>query len=416
MRTNENKEVMNQLAEQFLADKAKKTVFSNFKIDGNKLVYNSRDTVEIRGGYSNGKADFDKVDSIISAIESGEYELHSDYNLADIKAQLKKARIDKSSYVSTFKYAVPCTDTIAVKLSNGLVIGNSSILKNVGKTVAYGNVNYNDREALIQRILSEKISMVPFSVFDEAKLDITTLKIIDQSGSEKITVKERIPGDRYRASEERTVTRHFTGATVFECDGKQFLFDVDRNELEHKIFNAFLVELPRKVKTVADAYDSLKPQVVKDAIAKGLDVKRQGEWFFIPCAAPKLPKLSQDQAIVTLLRATGTLNDKGKLDSWRSERNTVISNLVNIIGKDRLRFLGKQANRLLDSVPRSAQLKTGDNRPNAVECVVTIKGVTYVKGKVSHTGREHKDLQLKTWHKAVANSATKSFTIIGDVD
>ena len=36
------------------------------------------------------------------------------------------------------------------------------------------------------------------------------------------------------------------------------------------------------VTTLEQAYESFKPQQVKDAIDEGWQVKRQGEWYFIP--------------------------------------------------------------------------------------------------------------------------------------
>lgn len=49
--------------------------------------------------------------------------------------------------------------------------------------------------------------------------------------------------------------------------------------------NYFISELPSKVRTVAEAFDVLKPAEVKDAERRtvgGRTVLRQGEWFFIP--------------------------------------------------------------------------------------------------------------------------------------
>ena len=52
----------------------------------------------------------------------------------------------------------------------------------------------------------------------------------------------------------------------------------------------FITQVARKVRTLTDAFDSLMPKVVKEAIAQGLDVKRQGDWFFIPVPEPKVKK------------------------------------------------------------------------------------------------------------------------------
>lgn len=48
----------------------------------------------------------------------------------------------------------------------------------------------------------------------------------------------------------------------------------------------FLSQLPRKIKSIADAYESLKPKTVVQALMDGLDVKRQGDIFGVPVTPP----------------------------------------------------------------------------------------------------------------------------------
>lgn len=64
---------------------------------------------------------------------------------------------------------------------------------------------------------------------------------------------------------------HRAGSTVLRIQGKDYLFGFDDGQY-------FGCELPRKVKDIDDAFLSLTP---KAAIGKK-DVKRQGEWFFVP--------------------------------------------------------------------------------------------------------------------------------------
>lgn len=61
----------------------------------------------------------------------------------------------------------------------------------------------------------------------------------------------------------------------------QFLLGVDGG-------TPFVTQVTRRPQTVAEALEWLKPKKVKEAIAQGLDVKRQGDWFFIP--TPKEPR------------------------------------------------------------------------------------------------------------------------------
>ena len=49
----------------------------------------------------------------------------------------------------------------------------------------------------------------------------------------------------------------------------------------------FITQVFRKLQTVEEAFESLMPKAVKKAKAKGLEVKRQGDWFFVPSPAPQ---------------------------------------------------------------------------------------------------------------------------------
>lgn len=248
-------------------------------------------------------------------------------------------------------------------------LGNSSVLGLIGRRVAFGNEKLNRQETEVQRRLSSLVPMIPFNVFHEAKLDLADYRLIARGPEESIT---RTVSNGWTKSGEpkfKDETVHFTGASLFKIQDKYFLFDIDRREVEHKVFNAFLVELPHAASSIADAYESLKPDEVKRALAKGLDVKRQGEWFFIPVKGDDTPDCRTD----------------ADRERWEPEQ-----------------------------LYRPLILQAGPNRPNTAEMGIEAKA--WVKGKIEHSGREHATLFLKTWHKAVPNTATRSFTITGDVD
>ena len=56
---------------------------------------------------------------------------------------------------------------------------------------------------------------------------------------------------------------------------RYFLCSMDEREY-------FIAELPRACKTVKAAFEMLKPLKVRKAEQSGINVKRQGEWFFLP--------------------------------------------------------------------------------------------------------------------------------------
>ena len=261
---------------------------------------------------------------------------------------------------------------VAVRLQDGTVIGNSSVLPLIGRKVSFGRERENRDQTEIQARLSSLVTMIPFTVFEQAELDINSFKMIDRGPEETIKRKGKEVYDKKTNKYITPIeTVHFTGASLFKVDGSVFLFDIDRRELQHKIFNPFLVKLvDTHVKTIAKAYDSLKPTEVKRAEAKGLEVKRQGEFFFIPV---NTSNLKPDLAVQD--------------NNWNGVKK---------------------------GQPIRIELRAGENRPNyAAE---GIQELSYVRGKVTHSGREHAALMLKTWHKAVANTSMASFTITGDVD
>ena len=163
--------------------------------------------------------------------------------------------------------------------------------------------------------------------------------------------------------------------------------------------------MPRKAKSIADAYEILKPAEVKKAEAKGLKVVRQGEFFYVPCNTPKEAQknLSEKEAMLAIIG--GTHRFSGAEDALRD-----------IVGKERFKKLVKDAENLFGTLPKQVEIRAGNNRPNKAEFGIQSNGSNFVRGKVEHTGREHRTVSLTSWHKVVPNTATKSFTLSGDID
>lgn len=260
---------------------------------------------------------------------------------------------------------------IALKLerqNETLFVGNSSILPLIGRSVSFGRQSLNGSVTEVQTRLSRYIQMIPFSVFTEAGLNLTEIQILDRGPELTVTRTELRYNSETRENDKIDVDVHFTGASLFTVGGKTFLFDIDRREIKHKIFNPFLVELTKNAQTISEAYNGLKPKEVKDAEAKGLEVKRQGEWFFIPV--------------------------KGKFSPVAARPN---------------RFDKKEFEPLT--------LRAGNNRPNNASKYATLEDGTHVvSGYVEHSGREHAKLILDGWFRAVPNTSVQSFTLTGDVD
>ena len=249
-------------------------------------------------------------------------------------------------------------------------------------------------------------------------------------------------GWKYRYLDKtKLAKRHFVGAMLIKVKNKCFLFDVDRNELKHYRFNPFLVELPKQCKTIKEAYEILKPLEVNRAEKKGLKVLRQGEWFFIPTKKkivekskpiPKeILKGMENKPQYSNYNFQGYCISNGELvkeydikDLCRGLKlkyqKQIISNVEDYNKEVRryLRYVKKKEafEEKFNFFNYGGELRAGENRPNSVDKLFIENNVNYVKGEVTHTGREHEPITLKNWHKAIPNTAIKSFTITGNID
>ena len=378
-----NKSKMEEIADNFLLDNPKKKVWGNFRIE-----------------YENGA--WQLVYRSVSSNRTWNRENHS-YD-DDRKAT---------------------KDVIAFKTGEGMVLGNASILPLVGRTMAWGYEHPNNRQTVIQGIMeaSRKYEMVPFNVFSEANLNLSTFKTIHTGGAE--TVKRNRNNPKWRHYEKEKMERegipeflpedaHFMGSKLFSVSNKEtdtektFLFDIDRNEIKHGIFNPFLVEVPQNgtpIKTVPEAYDSLTLEAVKKAREAGKNVIRQGEWFFIPTA--ESPIVEENLTTEQKRERVMALAVK---DSYGSDKDKM-KELLGTEEFERLKNL---------SIPHTEvkrfELRAGKNRPNHAEKGIQVGEKYFVSGEVSHSGREHKTITLDGWHEAMPNEAIGSFTITGDVD
>lgn len=265
--------------------------------------------------------------------------------------------------------------TVAFRDSKGAVFLNSEML----------NISNFEREflggqSLIQKNIREVAKYsIPFNILEAANLDLKDTEVLEQ-GSES---DHDIGGvGNFGSGTER---RHFTGALLLSNHGRKFLMDIDRQEIKYGIFNAFFVEVTGSVNTIKEAYESMKPQSVKDAEKQGVEIKRQGEWFFI--ATDKTLTVPTEKVL-----------------TWdRDSKETKVVLRHNIAH--------------------------GKGRPNSLFKPVGF-GVldSLVCGKVSHSGREHKDLDLgskvnkdetettfQLW-QVVPNTTVGNFTIKGDID
>ncbi len=302
---------------------------------------------------------------------------------------------------------------VAQKIDQGgskFLVGNSSALGEIGRRVHYGQEERNTAVTEIQMRLGNLIPMMPFSVFEEADLNMEALRIVQRGPEEEITrlrdtgkrakkgaklqKGERLRGEsdydkKYHVWILETV--HYTGASLFKVGSKHFLFDLDRRELEQQVFNPFLVQLFGPAETIAEAYEAMKPVQVREAEKSGTELKRQGEWFFIKAPKDVQKRCNEIETLANVsLRAGDNRPNECKAVGFDKD-GKVVEVVKNTHG--RLGF---------HESPDDDDLKM----PHTM----------YVTGRVRHTGREHADLMLKGFWIAVPNTATDSWQISGDID
>lgn len=316
------------------------------------------------------------------------------------------------------------SETLACRFPDGTVLVNANRLRYIGAKCSYGKI-IRSRGKTNDQIFLERNGAVPipFTLFDEAGVDISQFAWVVKPNEEYVI--SRTPFNN------RIITSHFSGACVFRVGDKYYLYDIDRKELdEHKLFNPFLVNLPKPVQTIDEAYDSLMPDEVRDAIRTGVEVQRQGELFFVKTSntCPVEPPLTDEER--QILRyppsRTGFGLIKGQHYVWQKDDvepfspNKTLTETEAIFQesalkyqkiKDRIRKFEPTTGTIM--IPGRKQSRIGHS---ATTIVTDEHDTSYVSGIIAHRGRQHGDLKLDGWWKVVPNMAIASFTIVGDVD
>jgi len=178
----------------------------------------------------------------------------------------------------------------------------------------------------------------------------------------EVTVKDR-------QGREHTRSVHTLGDSVVRVRDRYYLSAVDETGVGRGMY--FLAELStdRAPASLEDALNYLKPKVVREAEARGANVRRQGEWFAIP----------------TKLLTSELMRDV--------ERGVARYVQRHVLGRDGHHELEEAV--IYRAGPR--------------------KGEVYARGVLRHTKDEHVDLDLGTirWYLVVHNIQGASYTLSG---
>lgn len=204
-------------------------------------------------------------------------------------------------------------------------------------------------------------SDAPFGISDLQK-EVSVA--VPSSGEEwkEVQVKDR----NGRITERRI---HTLGDSVLRVKDRFYLSGVDETGVGSGMY--FFAELVTKEapQTLGEAYNMLKPKVVREAEGRELNVLRQGEWFAIP-ARVSTSELMHDV-----------------------ERGIAAYRQRHVLGKDGHHELEE-----------AVLYKAGER-----------KGQVYARGVLRHTKDEHEDLDLGTvrWYLVVHNVVGASYTLSG---
>ncbi|HBI47504.1 MAG TPA: hypothetical protein DDX93_02080 [Smithella sp.] len=132
---------------------------------------------------------------------------------------------------------------------------------------------------------------VSFTALNAAGISYNSCKLVDfqkdaydsafKGDKNFLNFKSLVPvGAEYHESKDKegniiSKSFHRIGAVVLEQNKKHFICSMDEGSY-------FVSLLPKRVKTVQEAFEVLKPARVKVFEKYGGKYQRQGEWFFIP--------------------------------------------------------------------------------------------------------------------------------------
>ena len=150
------------------------------------------------------------------------------------------------------------------------------------------------RNGVFRAISQEKYAVIPLTALDSmlgdeysrrhrsygfgpytARIIMDEIMVIDHTADtfedKTVRVRNRDTGEM----EEKVITEHLLGSTLFKIYGDYYLSSIDPSGKDRGLY--FLTKLPRPAESIGDAYASIKP--------KGLNGEahvRQGEFFFVP--------------------------------------------------------------------------------------------------------------------------------------
>lgn len=264
--------------------------------------------------------------------------------------------------------------TLAVRLQDGSILAN-------GAQLGWPMRRHQTRMLQALEDAQVRFSVIPFhsiiaaltdgkeQTWSEALIPIDRLQkdvsvVVPSAGEHWKEVVEK--DDK---GVEHTSRIHTLGDSVVRISQRFYVSSVDPTGTGAGMY--FLAELPtdRAPQSVDDALNLLKPPAVREAEARGSNVRRQGEWFAVPT------------------------------ERLTSELMRDVESGIAVYGREHT--LGRDGHHTL----QEAVVYRAGSR----------KGEVYARGVMQHTRSEHDDLDLGRvrWYRIVHNIGGPSYTLSG---
>jgi hypothetical protein len=296
---------------------------------------------------------------------------------------------------------------MAVRLSDGKFLINGD---------KYSSTTARHVGICLRQLMPHEV--IPFSALGQVVTSgqYDQIKIIASLGDIWNTRKRMDPKTREMVDYQE----HQLGAAVFEYKDKHYLSGVDDGARKGGM-GYFLVELPEKVSSVTEAFESLLPIDLAAEDQENQVWVRQGEFFFIPMRQLDtrkhlfpLEKRYNWGLYDTLSQSSFStrLPTKEKAEETMRRMYEEFHGMEIPPGRFAVhRFEVPETHNLASFFPGAG---TG-NPHNATEIRTGPGGAIFARGRVRHP--QHKDMNLgKIWHRVVVNRAVQSFNARGNVD
>ncbi len=175
---------------------------------------------------------------------------------------------------------------------------------------------------------------IPFSALRAAGFypaDLTLADVVDRTDDESIPLTRETTESPWKRDDDDTpfvhpgagmihvythgdppgltASFHAPGAVLLRKSNESRLAELGATMLCTRDEGQYaIIEVRGQPTSIAQAFDELQPEAVRVAKAAGLDVLRQGEWFFIPAARPKGQASKARQVRLPRRNDTGNLH------------------------------------------------------------------------------------------------------------